>query len=191
MFKRIEAITILSNEVLVVKLGNTLGELDTFSKRIGLMKGATLTKATLTLEASQTYLSGAEVMLSMNGSNLKPVIQWHAFETKSKTIKYDVSDILALGVNTFAGIYKTAYGVLNDNKANITVTLTVELEVPVAGQSGITTGNTTSNDNLRNVGQLVREGIIYIVALVATVGVVSFWLYTKAHPISLGKFMKK
>jgi hypothetical protein len=183
MFKRTEVVPLLTNEELVIKASNTLGQLDSFSKRINVSKGSSITRALITLEASQTYLSGAEVVFNLNTANLKPSLHWEALENKTKKQTYDVTSQLSLGVNTFSAVYKIAYGTITDQKASVTASLTIELSVPDTTSAGVTTGNTTSNDTLRNVGQRVREGIIYIVALAATVGVLVLYFYAKGHPL--------
>lgn len=180
MVRRAVVISLLTNEELVVKLGNTLGQLDTFSKRIELTKGTVLEKATLVVSAFQTYLSGAEVSVTLNKKVLTPSLNWHAFENKTISKDYDVTDILTLGINEFSGLYKTAYGVLSDNKASVTIVLSLLVNVPDVSSPGVEAGRTTSKDTLRNVGQVVREVLNYIIAAGAIGGVVIAFLWSRS-----------
>ena len=131
MVKQQLKFSLVSNEIVEVKFGQTIGRIEKFDSPLRLEKGAVILEASLRLSAEQTYLSGASLTVSMNGSNLKPALSWKAFENVQRSMTYNVSPIILVGENTYTVLYSTAFGTLGDQRANVNLELLVLLEVPV------------------------------------------------------------
>lgn len=136
MVKQVLKFNLISNEIVEIKFGQTLGKIEKFDTSINLSKGSTLVSASLSLTADQTYLSGASLQVTMNRSNLNPPLRWNAFENVRRSQDYNVSALIVAGLNTFSVLYSAAFGVLGDQRANVNLDLVVTLEVPDASVPG-------------------------------------------------------
>jgi hypothetical protein len=80
--------------------------------------------ATLNIQASQPYASGADIEVYMN-STLVQEFNWAAFQTGSMSASDDVTNILNNGQNTFSAHYHIAYPALQNQTATLNATLVV------------------------------------------------------------------
>jgi hypothetical protein len=170
--------SLISNQIVEVKFGQTIGRIEKFDSPLRLEKGATLVSATLRLEAEQTYLSGASLNLTMNGSNLKPPVSWHAFENVRRSVEYNVSPIILVGQNTYSVLYSTAFGAIGDQRANVNLDLLVILDVPDASVPGAKVPTAKQDVNWT---EKISEGIKNSAKAIAAVAVVGVVIGTGAY----------
>jgi hypothetical protein len=185
MVRKIVRVNILSNERLLVPFGNTIGKIDQHKKKIELGFGARVEGAVLEIAATQTYLSGADITVSMNKTELRPPLMWNAFETDTKRKEYPVATEFGSGVNTFTVLYRTAFGALSDQVASITMVLVLTLVVPEATSPGVEVGGTDDvSESLKDkVAKGIKDTSSILIGL-AVVGVVSwagFSVYKGGH----------
>lgn len=191
MVRKVIRTTILNHEVLKVPFGQTLGKLDQFKKKLELARGSRVESATLDVVASQTFLSGADLSLSMNSKQLRPILEWHALENNRKSHSYDVTTEFLSGVNVFSAVYRTAFGVLSDQELDLSAVLVLNLVVPEASSPGVEIGKTDKTSE--SVGTKVVQGAKDAAALIAglaVVGVIAwagYGVYRGTLPGKLGK----
>lgn len=174
-------VPLLRNQVLKVEFGKTLGVLGDFEKRIEFAQGTRVLDAFLEVTASQTYLSGADISLSMNDRLLLPAMMWHALENGTKSMTYNVTTEVVNGVNKFSGIYRTAFGTISDQLANISETLILDLIVS-SGEPEVKVGGTKQPGATTNViAQKLKDASNIIIggAIVAIVAISGIYLITK------------
>jgi hypothetical protein len=157
-------VPILSNKVIKIKFGESTGSINDFTKRIDFVKGAKLISATLRVKALQTYLSGASLDIVMNGLALDGQMNWHALEQHQKSQDWLVSSLVLDGQNKFSFVYSSAAGVLSEQQMTVTAELILRIEKE-AGTPGVEIGNTTETGIKAKVGQALREGADFIVAV--------------------------
>lgn len=192
MVRKVVRIPVLTHEVLKVPFGQTLGKLDQFKKKIELSRGTTVESATLDITTSQTYLSGADLSLSMNSKLLRPEIEWQAFENEIKRHSYDVTTEFLSGINLFSAIYRTAFGVLSDQELDLSATLILNLVVPEQASPGVEVGGTDKTSE--STGTKVLQGVkdaAGLIAGIAVVGVIAWAGYGVYRGTLPGKFAKK
>jgi hypothetical protein len=191
-FRKIERVPILRNQVLKVEFGKSLGIASNFEKRINLTgSGTKLISAILEVTASQTYLSGAEISLTMNQRILMPSMMWHALENGVKSIFYDVTTSMVDGVNSFSGLYRTAFGVLSDQLANISTTLVLELETQGSDVDPVEVGGTKEPGATTNViAQKLKDASNLIIAgvIIGVIAISGIYLVSK-NPGDIRKFV--
>jgi hypothetical protein len=185
-------IALLRNEILQVKFGSTIGDLASFKKRIEFSKGTQIVNAQLDVTGQQTYLSGADISVTMNGRILKPRLMWHALENGVKSIIYNVTTDVANGINTFSGLYTTAFGVLSDQRADLSMTLVLDLLVEDFNDEGASVGGTAKPGQTRAaIAKRFEESFNVIVgALVITaVAVSGVYIVNKKTDFNLKKMI--
>jgi hypothetical protein len=155
----------MTNEIVKIPFGSSIGKVEDFSKRIDLKKGVKLIDARLVINATQTYLSGSNVTIAMNGQVLEPSLVWDAFANSKVGKTYQVSTLLRDGVNKFSVVYTTAFGVLSDQSAIVNAELNILLEKPEQGKPGIATGDTVEDNLGEKIVRGARESINVIVGL--------------------------
>jgi len=185
---------LINNQIVEVKFGQTIGRIEKFDSPVRLVKGATLISASLRLEAEQTYLSGASLDVTMNGSNLKPALHWNAFENVRRNQEYNVSGIVLVGQNTYSVLYSTAFGAIGDQRANVKLDLLLVLEVPDASVPGAEVPaakqdvNWTEkvSDFLKTSGKLVA-----VAAIAVAVGGTGLYIVSNTSPAKAAAILRK
>jgi hypothetical protein len=186
--------SLISNQIVEVKFGQTIGRIEKFDSPLRLEKGTTLISAQLRLEAEQTYLSGASLSLSMNGSNLKPVLSWNAFENVRRSVEYNVSPIVLVGQNTYSVLYSTAFGAIGDQRANVNLDLLVILEVPDASVPGAKVNTAKQDVNwTERVSDFVKGSTkaLFATAVIAVVVVGGAYVAFNTPPAKAAAILRK
>jgi len=122
-----------------------------------------LQKAIISIDATQTYDSGADLTLLVNNTVLASVtsqIHWNAFETQRKTIDIDITSDLLDGLNVFQMQYHTADGVITAQECVANATLKLTFLGPA------TTGQPASYSNPGGPSawqQFLKDGKTYLI----------------------------
>lgn len=160
-----------SDEAVKVGFGSTEGKSTSYKKSFTWNpKTTSLVSAMAHIDASQTYLSGASLDIFVNG-NIVKTISWAAFENEDQKITVDVSSDMFNGDNTFELDYKTAYGVLSDQIATVTMDVLVNLDTTETSNP-LSTGNTSNSSFWANlVNNMTTIGIIVLVVGITAVAI--------------------
>lgn len=156
-------IPILTNEIVKVPFATRTGKPEEVTININLEKGVTVQYADLKLSGDQGYLSGADLTISVNGTEQLPGLHWVG-EAGKKTIHYNIATKLYDGLNRFNVIYNTAYGVLSDQQCVVNAEIVLTLIKPTTGSPGYTVGKVVKSGFWDKFGQTVRESANYLIA---------------------------
>jgi hypothetical protein len=164
MVRSVVRVPILSAEQIKVAPGTSIGKLENFTKNVNFGKDVQLIKAELKVRATQTYLSGADLLINVNGIVLSS-LQWHGFENGSKTKEWIVTSAILDGVNSWDITYTLAFGTVTEQIAVVNMELVLTIEKPNAGDDGVDVGETTETGTKAKIGQALRESANFIVAI--------------------------
>lgn len=194
MVKQVVKFNLISNEIVEVKFGQTLGQIEKFDSTITLKKGASITKAELILASDQTYLSGANLSVTMNRQYLSPPLRWHAFESVKRSVTYDVTRLVVVGLNTYSVLYSTAYGTAGDQRANVNLDLVLTLEVADASAPGA--GATPAKEDVNWTDKITEtlktSGKLILAATVVTAVVIGgVYVAKSSAPGKMASILRK
>lgn len=159
---------VFSDEQIKVGFGSTEGKSSSYKKGFTWdPKTTSLSKANAHFSATQTYLSGASIDLFVNGA-LAKTLHWGAGETATLEQDVDITSLMVNGDNEFILDYKTAYGVLTDQLATVTMDVLVQLDTTETGNP-LTTSNTSSSSFWSKLASYATT----IIAIVIILGIVT------------------
>jgi hypothetical protein len=134
------------------------------SKKVGVIG------ATLSLRTNQTYLSGAQVDLIINGKQ-RITMNWNAFETIERVKSLDVLGSVLNGTNTFKVVYTIAYGALSPQVAIVNAELNLVLRGQREGtKDPVIEGGLTDDNFWPKIGIALRNHAVLLIAGTVAVG---------------------
>lgn len=144
-----------------------------------------LTGASVDLSATQTYDSGADLHITVNGYEMTTGLSWNAFETQKKTISIPIDLSLINGLNTFSLRYHTANGVITGQECIADATLRLTFLGQATGKNPASTSSPGGPSAWLNFTKSVSGSAKWVIALVVVGGIVYVvYRLTKFNPFN-------
>ncbi len=197
-----QTVTVFSQQKINIGFGGQQTDTGVLTKSIVWNpQNYSLLKAVMTLDVSQSYLSGAKAYAYVNGTQAGPTLSWGAFATGDRNEVEDITTQINNGSNTFQVFYHLSFGAIGPESAEVSlsVVLTLQYIGPVNsnGQPTNATTNPVGNSTLPSFSgiwasikgffgsaeSLVIWGIVAVVAGVTVYE--AFNLYSKGSLDSL------
>lgn len=172
-----ENVSLISNEEITINFGQSESPTDDKIKSLTWDESVyTLQSAVLTLNATQTYQTGAEAHIAINGQDVA-VLHWNLLETENIKKSIDVTGILSNGDNKISMLYKLATAALSDQTLTVSATILMTfIGQNTTGKAPVNEGNTRSGNFWRDLGTKVKSWLWLIVVLLIVVLVLYFVL---------------